>query len=367
MFINLQHQQNTNDSQYGGRIDVYFVNYRIRLSEPYVIFPKMKKKLNIFWGLLKRAGINWNQNNPWAQSATIAYYALFSLPSLLIIVVSTAGYFFGQEAVQGKITHEIGNYIGEGAAKAIEDIIVNAAFTNTSSLIVIFGIAVLLVGATGVFFQLKLSLNHIWNVTAKKKSFLRMLINRAVSFGMVLILGFLLLVSLIISALLAAFGNYLATLVPGFSNVLMQVLNFIISFLVITSLFAAIFKLLPDVKLKWGTVYLGASLTTILFMIGTYLIGFYFGTSNPTSVFGGASAVVLILLWVYYSCLILFYGMEFTVQYALHRHEEIIPNKYAEPEIYQELKGIKNKNGLYIDEKRIMEMLRSDPDISDSK
>lgn len=327
----------------------------------------MKKKLNTFWGLLKRAGINWNQNNPWAQSATIAYYALFSLPSLLIIVVSTAGYFFGKEAVRGKIAQEIGKYVGEGSAKAIEDIIVNATFANSSTIIIIFGIGFLLFGATGVFFHLKLALNNIWNVTAKKNSFLRMLINRAVSFGMVLILGFLSLISLVISALLAAFGDYLATMVPGFSNSLVQTLNFMISFLFIASLFAAIFKLLPDVKLKWKTMYLGASLTTILFMIGTYLIGFYFGTTDPASVFGGASAVVLILLWVYYSCLILFYGVEFTVQYAVYKHEEILSNEYAEPAIYQQLERLKNKKGQSLDQERIMNLLQTDSDKSDAK
>lgn len=324
-------------------------------------------KLCIFWGLLKRAGINWNQNNPWAQSATIAYYALFSLPSLLIIVVSTAGYFFGQQAVQGKITQEIGEYIGTNAAEAIEGIITHAVLTNSSTIMVIFGLGVLLFGATGVFFHLKMALNNIWNVTAKKNTFLRMVLDRTVSFGMVLLLGFLLLISLVTTALMNIFSGYLTSLAPEFTQFILQILNFIISFFVITSLFAAIFKLLSDVKLKWKITYLGASLTSVLFMIGTYLIGYYFSKGNPASVFGGASAVVLILLWVYYSCLILFYGVEFTMQYALYKQEEIIPNKYAEPAIYQNLEKLKKKKGLRIDQERIMKIFQTDSDTSDSK
>lgn len=326
----------------------------------------MMNKLKTCWNLLKRAGLSWNQNDPWSQSATIAYYALFSLPSLLIIVVSITGYFYGHEAVQGRLTHEIGNYIGENAAHAIEKMISNVVLQNNSTFMLIIGIGVLLFGATGVFFHMKQALNNIWNVTAKKNSFLRMLINRAISFGMVLIIGFLLLIFLVSSTLLAAFGDYIASVIPSFSNLFAQLLNFFITFLFMSALFAFIFKLLPDVKLKWKTMYLGASLTTILFMIGTYLLSLYFEIGKPTSVFGGASAVVLILLWAYYSCLILFYGAEFSMQYALYKNENIIPNQYAEPAIYQQLERIKNKKGLWVDQERIIKMFRPESDNQDS-
>lgn len=327
----------------------------------------MIEKLKIFWSLIKQAGINWNKNEPWAQSASIAYYALFSLPSLLIIIVFIAGNFFGTEAVQGRISQEIGDYIGESAAKAIEGIIANSMFTNSSTIMIIFGVAFLLFGATGVFFHLKKAVNNIWDVAPKRYTVLRTAINRAVSFGMVLGLGFLLLVSLIISAILAAFGDFMTTVIPSFSNTLVQVCNFIISFLFITALFAAIFRWLPDVRLKWKTTYLGAVLTTVLFLIGEFLIGLYLGMSNPTSVYGAASAVVLILLWVYYICLILFYGVEFTVQYAFYKQEEIVPNQYAEPAIYQKLENIKKKKGFLLDQERIMKMINSDSDKTDSK
>lgn len=331
----------------------------------------VKHKLSSFWNLIKRAYFSWNRNDPWARSATIAYYALFSLPSLLIIVVTVAGYFFGRKAVQGRITTEIGDFIGVESAKAIEGMIANAALNESSTLAVIFGLAFLIFGATGVFFQLKAAMNNIWNVTAKRNTVKRIIINRIISLGMVFVVGLLLLISLVISAIFNAFSDYLASIAPVITSFMLRMLNFLLSFLFITSLFAAIFKWLPDVKLRWKTTYLGAMLTTVLFLIAEYIIGFYFGQSNPGSVYGGASSVVLILLWVYYTCMIVFFGAEFTVQYALHRREKVEPNEYAEPAIYQELEKLEQKRGQLIDEKRILDTLQSHSDeesnASDSK
>ena len=318
-------------------------------------------KLRSFWKLLLWAYGNWNRNDPWARSATIAYYALFSLPGLLIIVVTIAGYFFGKDAVQGRITAEIGEFIGYEAAKAIEGMIANAALTG-SIWAVIFGSLFLLFGATGVFFQLKAAMNNIWNVAPKKNTIKRIVINRIISLGMVFVLGLLMLVSLIISTVLTAISDYLATVAPVVTTFTFKVVDFIISFLIITSLFAAIFKLLPDVKLKWKTTYLGAALTTLLFLIGEYLISFYFGQSDPGSVYGGASSVILILLWVYYTCLIVFFGAEFTLQFALHKKEKVEPNRYAEAAIYQELERLEKKRGQLIDEKRILDTLQGHAD-----
>lgn len=322
----------------------------------------MKIRLFKFWRLLKASYFSWNRNDPWARSATIAYYALFSLPSLLIIVVNVAGYFFGREAVQGRITGEISSFIGPESAKAVEDMVAKAALSQSSTLALIFGIGFLIFGATGVFFQLKSAMNNIWNVAAKKDTFIRMIINRIISFGMVMVVGLLLLVSLVISAVLAAMRDYLSFIAPEVTVFMIGTLNFIISFFIVTSLFAAIFKWLPDVKIRWKTTYLGAALTTVLFLIGEYVISIYFGESDPASVYGGASSVVLILLWVYYTCLILFYGAEFTVQYALYKNEKVEPNKYAEPAIYQELEQLEKKKGQILDEKRIIDTLRSNSD-----
>lgn len=329
----------------------------------YLLFMGLvKRKLSSFWSLLKQSYFSWNRNDPWARSATIAYYALFSLPSLLIIVVTVAGYFFGKEAVQGRITQEIGEFIGVEAADAIEGMVANAALNQSSTWAVIFGFAFLIFGATGVFFQLKAAMNNIWNIAVKKNTVKRIVINRIISLGMVFVLGLLLLISLVISAVLAAIKDYVASIEPAVTTFLMEVLNFALSFGIIMSLFAAIFKWLPDVKLKWKTTYLGAMLTTCLFLIAEYLIGFYFGQSNPGSVYGGASSVVLILLWVYYTCLIVFFGAEFTVQYALHKKDKVEPNEYAEPAIYQELERLEQKRGQLVDEKRILDTLQSHVD-----
>ena len=323
--------------------------------------PVIKRKLGHFWMLIKQSYFSWNRNDPWARSATIAYYALFSLPSLLIIVVTVAGYFFGAEAVQGKITDQIGEFIGEEASRAIQGMIANAALNDSSTWAVIFGIAFLVFGATGVFFQLKAAMNNIWNVTAKRNTVKRIIINRIISLGMVFVLGLLMLISLIISTIIRAIKDYLASIAPV-TPFIWQLINFLMSFVIITSLFAAIFKWLPDVKLRWKTTYLGAMLTTCLFLIAEYIIGFYFGQSNPGSVYGGASSVVLILLWVYYTCMIVFFGAEFTVHYALYKKEKVEPNEYAEPAIYQELEKLEKKRGQLIDEKRILDTLQSHTD-----
>lgn len=324
--------------------------------------PEIKRKTKVFFRLLKKAYFSWDRNDPWARSATIAYYALFSLPSLLIIIVTGAGYFFGRDAVQGRITTEIGEFVGVEAAKAIENMVAKAALDQSSTLAVIFGFAFLIFGATGVFFQLKAAMNNIWNIAVKKVTVKRIIINRIISFGMVLVLGLLMLISLIISTALKAFEDYLVSIAPTITTFLLGVINFLLSFTITMSLFAAIFKWLPDVKLRWKTTYLGAMLTTILFLIAEYLISFYFGQSNPGSVYGGASSVVLILLWVYYTCLIVFYGAEFTVQYALYKREKVEPNEYAEPAIYQELERLEQKRGQLIDEKRILDTLQSHSD-----
>lgn len=323
---------------------------------------EIKRKIKVFWNLLQNAYGSWNRNDPWARSATIAYYALFSLPSLLIIVVTIAGYFFGRKAVQGRITEEIGGFIGTEAAQAIENMVANAALDQSSTWAVMFGFAFLIFGATGVFFQLKAAMNNIWNIAVKKVTVKRIVINRIISLGMVLVLGLLLLISLVISTILRVLNEYLASISPAITSFLINIADFLISFTIIMSLFAAIFKWLPDVKLRWKTTYLGAMLTTFLFLIAEYIISFYFGQSNPGSIYGGASSVVLILLWVYYTCLIVFFGAEFTVQYALYKREKVEPNEYAEPAIYQELERLEQKRGQLIDEKRILDTLQSHTD-----
>lgn len=315
--------------------------------------------LKSFWQLLKKAYFSWLKNEPYARSATIAYYALFSLPSLLIIVITIAGYFFGREAVQGKITLEIGHLIGYESAKAIEEMITNVALAQKSTLAIIFGAVILLFGATGVFFQLKVAMNNIWNVAEKKITIWRIIVDRIISLGMVMAIGFLLLVALVISALLSMLKDKITQIAPHVTGFMIELANFIISFVFITTLFAAIFKLLPDIKIRWKVTFRGAVLTTILFLFGEFLLGYYFGQTDPASVYGAASSVVLILIWVYYICLILFYGAEFTVQYALFTKEKVEPNEHGEPAIYQEMEKLKQKKIQLKEEKEIVDTLKS--------
>mgnify|MGYP005816355437 CR=1 FL=1 len=313
---------------------------------------------------MAKAFTSWNKNEPYARSATIAYYTLFSLPSLLIIVVTLAGSFFGREAVKGRITAEISRFIGRDPAEAIEEMISNAWLSDESTFAVIFGVGMLLFGATGVFVQLKLAMNNIWNVAEKRSNFWSLLLDRAISFGMILVIGLLLLISLVIAALLNVVKERIHFIAPNVTGTMLEIANFIISFLVITSLFMAIFKILPDIKIKWKTTFLGASLTTLLFLIGEYLISFYFGASEPTSVYGGASSVVLILLWVYYACMIMFYGAEFTVQYALVKNDKIQMGKNGEPAIYQEMEKLEKKKVQLKEEKKIIDKLKESVHIS---
>ncbi len=241
--------------------------------------------------------------------------------------------------------------------------ITNAAVSPDSTFALIIGIAILLFGATGVFFQLKIAMNNIWNVAEKKTNFLQMVIDRLISFGMVLVIGLLLLISLVLSAILSIFKDTIENFAPSITGTMVDLVNFSFSFLIITTLFAAIFKLLPDVKIRWRITYLGAGLTTLLFLIGESIIAFYFGKSEPGSIYGGASTVILIMLWVYYTCLILFYGAEFTVQYALYKNEKVVPSRYGEPAIYQEMEKLKQKRVQLEEDKKIFDTLTENLDI----
>lgn len=297
----------------------------------------MKKSFKI----LKDTYLSWDKNDPWAKSAVIAYYALFSLPSLLIITVHFAGIFFGKEAVEGRITGEISGMIGQGSAELIQAMIINSALSESSLLFIIFGVGMLIFGATGVFFQLQKSLNDIWSVRSKKNTIIDTLKRRVVSFGMVFVIGLLMLISLVLSTAINAFSDFIRNYYTEFSSQFIQLLNFIFSQIIVTALFAAIFTILPDVKIKWRTNLIGAFMTSLLFLAGKYLIGFYFAKSDPASVYGAAGSVVLVLLWVYYTCLILFFGAEFTVNWALLKKIKIEPTNNATLSYEMEMKELR--------------------------
>jgi|SRR5690554_899839 len=312
-----------------------------------------------FIKLLKDTYLSWDKNDPWAKSAIIAYYALFSLPSLLIITVHIAGVFFGKEAVEGRITSEIGGLIGKGSAELIQAMIINSALSESSLLFVIFGVGVLIFGATGVFFQLQKALNDIWSVRAKKNTLVSTLKRRVVAFWMVLAIGLLLLISLIISTAINAFSQFIGSYYQDLSSGFLEVLNFAFSQIIVTALFATIFTVLPDVKVKWKTNIIGAFMTSLLFLIGKYLIGFYFSQSDPASVYGAAGSLVLLLLWIYYTCLILFFGAEFTVNWALHRGIKIEPSENAMLSYELEMKELREYKRKVEEDKKKAETLKA--------
>lgn len=263
-------------------------------------------------------------------SAALSYYTIFSLPPLLIIIISLSGVFFGSEAVSGELFHQINGLVGNEAALQIQETIKNVELSNSSSYATIFGVVILLIGASGVFVEIQNSLNYIWGIKAKpKRGFIKFIKNRMISFSMIGTVGFLLLVSLIINSLIDILNKRLATFIPMDTILLFYILNLVGVFIIIALLFTVIFKTLPDGKIKLRDCFIGASFTALLFMIGKFAIGLYLGSSAIASVYGAAGSVILILVWVYYSAMILYFGAEFTKVYACTHGQKIVPNEYS--------------------------------------
>ncbi|MFL0353720.1 YihY/virulence factor BrkB family protein [Xanthomarina sp. GH4-25] len=259
----------------------------------------------------------WDANNPFRLSAVVAYYAVLSMPGLLVIIINLVGSVWGVDIVQGRLTSEISSALGRDAADAIQAMMIETQNEDKSTLATVLGIATLIFGATGVFYHLQLSLNQIWQVSSESSmTFIRMLWSRARSFAFILAMGFLLLISFLMTTAISVLNDYIRSLLPDLIVYIAFVMDFLVSTGIITVLFAMIFKFLPDAKIRWKTVWIGALITSILFVLGKFLMGLYFGEANPGSTYGAAGTIVLILIWVSYSCLILFFGAEFTWVYA---------------------------------------------------
>jgi membrane protein len=267
--------------------------------------------------LIKKTAVSWSRDDPWRLSAVVAYYAILSLPGLLVIVITMLSSIWGGELIEGRIYNEIKETMGESAANSIRSIIENSQSDESSLFATIIGIGALIFGATGVFYHLQISLNRIWGVVSEPKSQIkRYLLDRSKSFGFVIIIGFLLLTSFIVSALLKALHEYIVQWLPDISYYLLSVSELVISLGVITLLFALVFKYLPDVIISWKSVWIGAIITSLLFTAGKEILSYYFSEATPGSVYGAAGSIVIILLWVSYSCFILFFGAEFTWVYT---------------------------------------------------
>jgi len=282
------------------------------------------------WSIVREAGMEWLNDHATGLSAALAFYTILSIAPLFLIATAIAGAIFGQDAATGALANQLRGLLGDAGAEVAQTTLAHANRPKAGTIATIVGVATLLFGASGVFGELQGALNTAWDVKPKAgRGIWGTIRDRFLSFSMVLVVGFLLLISLVISAVLAAFGDYLKGAVPGLP-VLMQVANFLISFLLVTALFALIFKFLPDARIAWRDVWFGALITALLFTIGKYAIGIYLGRAGVATPFGAAGSLVLFVVWVYYSGLIVFFGAELTQVTAKHAGREIQPLGNAE-------------------------------------
>lgn len=276
----------------------------------------MGASLRAIQHLLRETLADWSADHAPRLAAALSYYTLFSLAPLLVIVIAVAGLVFGPDAVRGELVAQIDGLVGRDGARAIEDLIASASQPSDGILAAAVGLVLLLFGAGGVLLQLQDALNTIWEVQPPRQTgvwtFIR---TRLASFAFVLGIGFMLLVSLAVSASLAAMQRYASSLIPG-TEVVWMAVNFVSSVVIITVLFALMFKYVPDAVIRWSDVWIGAAATAILFTIGKFLVGMYLGRGSVASAYGAAGSLVVVLVWVYYSAQILFFGAELTQVYA---------------------------------------------------
>lgn len=299
------------------------------------------KSIKLFLKILKEAGRSFMADNAFKFSASLSYYTIFALGPLLIIIISLTGVFYGQQAVQGKVYKQLNGLVGSEAALQIQNIISNLHREHTSPTGAIIGTIILIIGATGVFTEMQGSINYIWSVKAKpKKGWLKFLINRLLSFSLIVSMGFILLVSLIINAVLNLVSEKLTLFFPNYTIYLFNAINTAVIIVVITGLFTVIFKVLPDAVISWKDALIGSFFTTLLFLLGKFLIGFYLGRAELGITYGAAASIIIILSWIYYTAIILYFGAEFTKMYALQAGGGIRPKDTAVFVIKRETKEI---------------------------
>lgn len=285
------------------------------------------------FSLLKQSGKEFMEDDCPLLAAALSYYTVFSLPALLVLIILIAGALWNPEQIQGALLDQIQSLVGDQGAEEIQAILENADRPGTGGpLTTLLSIGALIFGATGAFLQLQRALNKIWEVgpDPEQGGIKTMISKRMLSFGMILAIAFLLLVSLVLTAAVNAFGTFLSDLLGGgVSGFLLQGINFVLNFLVITVLFAALFKIVPDAEVRWKDVWVGAAATALLFEVGKFLIGFYLGQSDPASAYGAAGSLAILMLWIFFSSLIIFFGAEFTQVWARRYGERIYPSEGA--------------------------------------
>jgi membrane protein len=283
-----------------------------------------------FWPLIKQTFKEWNEREPFNNAIIIAYYTIFSLPGLLVIIINVAGYFFDSATVTEKITGQVQGMVGGNTAKDVENIIEASSKNEGTGLASILAVATLLFGATGVFYQMQQILNKMWEVKPKPKQMIVKLVrDRVFSFGLILVVGFLLLVSLVLSAGLTAVSEWISAHISDAFVTVFRIFDILVSVGIITLLFAAMYKFLPDAKIQWKDVWIGAFVTALLFVLAKYALGLYFGNTDPGSAYGAAGSIILIMLWVTYAGMILLFGAEFTKVYANQYGQKVQPSHGA--------------------------------------
>lgn len=293
----------------------------------------MKKIIAFFkniLSLIKQTYTAFTDDRGLKLSAALAYYTIFSIAPMLIVLIAVTGIFYGQEAVQGKVFSQLNDFIGNDSAAQVQDILKQMQLSGKGTFAIITGVITLIIGASGVFIEIQDSINLIWRVKAKpKRGWVKLIIDRVLSLSMIASLGFLLIVSLIVNGVVLALSSVLSKFLPDITILIIEILNQGITLLVLGALFSIIYKVLPDVEIEWKDVIAGAVFTSLLFMLGKYLIGLYIQSSSIASVYGAAGSFLLIIVWVYYSAAILYFGAEFTQVYAQSKGSRIKPSKHA--------------------------------------
>lgn len=290
----------------------------------------MKDKLKFYWETLKETFTEWSNSQASKDASSLAYAAIFSIPGLLIMVIWVAGLFLGEEAIRGEISAQIQGVMGQDAAKELEKIIASSMVDKDNMVMKIIGVGSLVFGATTLFWRLQQSLDYLWRVeTRPDRPFYTILTDRASSLGMILIIGFLMIITMMLTTVISLLNNWITHYFGFETYALIQVVNFAVGFLVVTVIFALMFKVLPDVEIKWKSVWSGAILSALLFTIGRFLLSWYFAEFKPTSAFGTAGTAILIMMWVNYTCLLLFFGAIFTKVYSDKKGLTILPSSHA--------------------------------------
>ncbi len=284
------------------------------------------------WKIIKCSFADFFNNNVLKLSASLAFSTIFSLPGLLIITIWFSNIFYRREVVEGSLYGQMAKFIGQDAAASIQQTMRNALISGNTHLATIIGFAALIIGATSVFGEIQDSINLLWKLKAKPRKgrgWLRLIINRLLSFSMIVSFGFILLVSLIINGAMDILINHLLKNFPNVTVIIAYIVNLILTYLITAFIFGLIFKVLPDARIQWKHVRVGAFTTALFFMLGKFLISYYLGHSTMSTAYGAAGSVIIVLLWVYYSSAILYFGASFTREYAIETGSQIYPNNYA--------------------------------------